>query len=245
MGETLPADAIEGEVKQVATKGEVISEALIAARSGVGKKKTEVILHLLREARLIGRSRRGYVLKHMEIPADELLAVLLQVYVERSQHDHGRLDEMMHYAETVDCRVQVIRQYFGEEHGERCRRCDNCKALEGGDAGEDHVARVVADARAQFHDRSVALAASADAHRADEAHDGGGVTRVETMHGTIVTTSPETLPHKAEEPMFAKGDTVQHAQFGKGLVREVVGDLAVVRFSKGGEKKLKVSFLTR
>ncbi len=239
-GEMLPADTMDEAEATVATKGKVISEEAISERSGVGKKKTEVILHLLREARLIGRSRRGYVLKHMQILPDEILAVLLQTYVERAQHDQGRLSEMMHYAESVDCRVQMIRHYFGEEPRERCGRCDNCET-----GGEGHAARVVADAREQFHARQVAVAASAETHRADGSHDGGAVTRKETMHGTIMTTSPETLPHKAEQSPFSKGDKVRHTQFGAGTVKEALGDLALVHFARGGEKKLKVSFLVR
>ena len=245
-GEALPADAMAPEVTRVAAKGEVISADAIAERAGVGRRKTQVILHLLRQAGLISRGRRGYVLKHTEAPADEILAALLWVYVDRAQHDQDRLTEMMHYAETVDCRGQVIRQYFGDEAGERCGRCDNCKILEGG-AAEGHAARVVADARAQFRDRAVALAASAapETHRADEAHDGSEVVRVETMHGTIVTTSPETLPKKAEEPPFSKGDKVRHARFGEGTVKDAFGEMALVHFAKGGDKKLKVSFLLR
>ncbi len=85
-----------------------------------------MILHLLREAGLIRRGRRGYTTKRGEPPSDEALEDLLRKYTERGSSDKDRLAEMMHYAETVDCRVQVIRQYFGEEKGEPCRRCDNC-----------------------------------------------------------------------------------------------------------------------
>ena len=245
-GEGLPADTMEDAAVTVASRGEVITEDAISERSGVGKKKTEVILHLLREARLIGRSRRGYVLKHMEILPDEILAVLLQTYVERAEHDQSRLAEMMHYAESVDCRVQMIRHYFGEEQGERCGRCDNCELAANG--GEGHTARVVADARAQFQDRekaqAVALAASAEAHRADGPHDGAAVTRRETMHGTIVTTSPETLPQAHEAPCFEPGTTVHHETFGEGTVKACDEGVAVVHFRKGGTKTLKVGFLT-
>lgn len=246
-GVTLPPDTIDAERKPVAAKGTVVSEAEISERSGVGKKKTEVILHLLREARIIARSRRGYVLKHTDILSDEVLGVLLTAYVERAQHDHTRLDEMMHYAETVDCRVQVIRRYFGDPAGGRCGRCDNCEQAANGFGG--HTERVLTDARAQtterVHDGRVDLAAGTETHRADEPHDGGVVTRRETMHGTIVTTSPETLPHREAAPSFAAGDLVHHVQFGEGTVRQCEGDTVTVHFRKGGVHKLKASFLTR
>jgi ATP-dependent DNA helicase RecQ len=34
---------------------------------------------------------------------------------------------MMRYAQSTECRVQKLREYFGEEAGRPCGRCDNCK----------------------------------------------------------------------------------------------------------------------
>ena len=155
---------------------------------------------------------------------------------------------MMHYAESVDCRVQIMRQYFSEEPGEPCGRCDNCEARAIATAGEGHAARVHADADAQSASRTT-LQAAAEPHQADEAHDGSEVTRIETMHGTIMTTAPETLPQYAEEhngtPPLARGDQVTHKRFGPGTVRDAHDDMALVRFAKVGEKKVKVEFLGR
>ncbi len=226
-------------------EGSAVTAELIAKKAGVGQRKTQVILNLLREAGLIRRGKRGYVLGRGEAPTDEALEELLRVYTDRAKHDKDRLAEMMHYAETMECRVQVIRQYFGEEAGELCGRCDNCEsaAVEGVSAG--HAARVKADLDGQARDHGIALAAAAEVHRADESHDGTGVTRVETMHGTIVTTAPETLPQKEEAAEWKKGDVVRHRAFGEGKVKDAYGDMALVHFLRVGEKKVKVSYLTR
>jgi ATP-dependent DNA helicase RecQ len=42
--------------------------------------------------------------------------------------DRERLRAMMHYAETTLCRMQFLREYFGEPPGERCGSCDNCRS---------------------------------------------------------------------------------------------------------------------
>jgi hypothetical protein len=34
---------------------------------------------------------------------------------------------MMHYAQSTGCRVRTLREYFGEQPGDACARCDNCK----------------------------------------------------------------------------------------------------------------------
>lgn len=245
-------EAVDEPVREIAASAEVVAADEMAKQAKVGRRKTQVILHLLRQAGIIRRGRRGYVLKHGEPPSDETLEQILKVYTDRAQNDKDRLAEMMHYAETVECRVQVIRQYFGDEAGEPCGRCDNCELAAMASAGEGHTARVQADARCQMAHRNgsgaVSLAATAaPAHRADEAHDGSKVTRVETMHGTIVTTAPETLPQAHAEEVsrkLRKGDTVRHLRFGEGAVRDVYGDLALVRFA-GGDKKIKVDFLIR
>ncbi len=215
----------------------IVTADEIAEQAGVGRRRTQVILHLLQQAFIIHRGRLGYRLKASEPPSDEALEQLLKLYTDRAQHDKERLADMMHYAETVNCRVQVIRAYFGDSEGEPCGRCDNCeqRAIETAAEGS-------ADLKTHHPDLTLA-AAAADLRRADEPHDGTGVTRVETMHGTIVTTAPETLPQSESKPELPKGAAVVHERFGPGKVKDVYNDVALVRFAKGGEKKVKVEFL--
>ena len=240
-----PLEAAEPEPAKSAAKHERISSDAIAESAGVGRRKTQVLLHLLREAGLIRRGRRGYVLKNDEPPTDAELQEMLEVYENRAKSDKDKLAEMMHYAETVECRVQVIRQYFGEEKGEVCGRCDNCEQAAIAMAGESgHAAHVRADGQEQLRERGLAMAASAELHRSDEPHDGTEVTRIETMHGTIVTTSPETLPQIEETPGLAKGAQVTHKRFGPGKVKDVYNGMALVHFSKEGDKRVKVEFLS-
>jgi len=98
----------------------------ISARANVGRRRTQVILHLLREAGLVRRGKRGYTLRSTEPPTDEALEHLLKTYVDRAQSDKDRLADMMHYAETPTCRTRILRAYFGEPEGEPCNHCDNC-----------------------------------------------------------------------------------------------------------------------
>ncbi len=241
----LPAEGVAEPLPDATPAANVTAATtpeLIAEQAGVGRRKTQVILHLLREAGLIRRGRRGYTVKREEPVSDDDLDDLLKGYTDRANGDKDRLAEMMHYAETVDCRVQVIRQYFGDEKGEPCGRCDNCELAAGAMAGQaGHTARVKADAKAQLRERSssVASAAAEEAHRAASA-----ATRIETMHGTIVTTCPETLPHANEESPLAKGSEVTHRRFGPGKVKDVYNGIALVRFNSGGDKKVKVEFLS-
>ncbi len=78
----------------------------------------------------------------------------------------------------------------------------------------------------------------------DTPEEDNGVTRIETIFGSIVTTAPETLP-RSEVAAFASGETVTHARFGRGVVQDASADAVLVRFDKAGSKKLKATFLKR
>jgi ATP-dependent DNA helicase RecQ len=143
---------------------------------------------------------------------------LLQTYVERAQNDKDRLAEMMHYAETTSCRTQTIRAYFGDPQGEPCLNCDNCTAS---------AAVVPTDTPSSLTDSPAP-----------------GVTRIETMHGDILTTAPETLPVASTPPAFAPGDRVRHKRFGPGKVIDIHEANVLVDFEKSGKKRLRVDFLT-
>ena len=217
----------------------------IAEKAGVNCKKTQVILHLLREAGMVRRGRRGFALAATKPPSVEVIDELLKTYADRTESDKNRLSEMMHYAQSTDCRAQIIREYFDEAISEPCGRCDNCASGAAQQTpADEHAARIQADASAQTRPPGIGIAAQASTHRADESHDGGRVVRKETMHGTLITTAPETLPVPcSDEPCLNKGDLVHHQEFGEGKVKETDGDAVLVHFKKIGDKKMKMEFL--
>jgi ATP-dependent DNA helicase RecQ len=56
-----------------------------------------------------------------------MLEGFAEEYAARMGGDRVRLEAMVRYAETTECRIRYIRQYFGEEPGEDCEHCDNCR----------------------------------------------------------------------------------------------------------------------
>ena len=185
------------------------------------KRRTEVILHLLREAEIIRRTGNTHTLT-ADPPTDETLTHLLQIYVDRATHDRQRLADMMHYAETPDCRVQIIRAYFDQPPGDPCNHCDNC-------ANSSRVP----------HDH-----ANAERVIVGEIPSQPAVTTITTIHGPIKTTAPETLPQPALKNPFHPGDQVRHTRFGLGKVLDLHNDIALIAFPKAGQKRLRTDFLT-
>ncbi len=72
--------------------------------------------------RVIDRSRRP---KDIEIDFAELQ--------KRKQREYDKLDRMVKYAQTTQCRRSFLLGYFGDAHADRvhCGRCDNCGETDG------------------------------------------------------------------------------------------------------------------
>ena len=189
----------------------------LAEEAGVGQRHAQVTLQMLREAKLVKRKRAGYVRKSSAAITPEQVYELIHTSEERAARDRNRLDEMMRYAESVTCRRQILREYFGEPLGEPCGSCDNCV---------NRTANQHREAAVSLVERS-------------------GARRIETASGTIFTTAPGTLPSvQALADSFAVGTIVRHSKFGQGVVKLVEGDTLTIRFGGGGgTRKLKSSFV--
>ena len=217
-----------GAPSETASSSEVGSQTLdeIATRADVNKRRAQVILHLLLEAGFVTRGKSGYTATE-EPPTEEALDQLLQTYVERAQRDKARLADMMHYAETPNCRTQIIRAYFSEPVGEPCLRCDNCAAQHPDQVSPEVLAQLGIDAK----------------QPRPEPPPETTITTVQTSYGEIHTTAPETLPSPEPDSSFHKGDIVRHKRFGQGKVLDIHNQIALVDFLKSGKRRLRTDFL--
>jgi len=99
-------------------------EAVIEA-SGIVKRKVQVLIAYLEKEKII-QNKKGISLKKVFIDGNELDKFLTH-YEERLGQDKVRIQEIMKYGQTTLCRAQFFRDYFGEKHGEMCKKCDNCR----------------------------------------------------------------------------------------------------------------------
>ncbi len=215
------------------TSKPLVSALTIASDTGVGRRRTEVILQLFREAGLIHRTRGGYALRRHHPPTPDEILALLKKYTDRASHDHDRLNEMMHFAEANTCRTQIIRSYFSELPGDPCLRCDICATHpEHRHLVEHPAASTLFQApRPPAEPEPIASAAHHEQ-----------VTVIETMHGSYQTTHPETIV-QAHPLSFHPGDKVTHTRFGPGKVLDIHEEMVLVAFPKQGQKRLRADFL--
>jgi ATP-dependent DNA helicase RecQ len=97
----------------------------IAELAGIGERRTKVVIAQLEAAGLVQRTRGKLAV--IAQPTGDDLDRVLGAYEERRRSDRERLEAMMRYGETVECRARWLRRYFGDPEGEPCLRCDNCR----------------------------------------------------------------------------------------------------------------------
>lgn len=116
------AMSFEGFAKQEAVPLDDIAEA-----AGIARRKTRVVLTLLKQAGAVRERRDGaWERLHDGLPQSDLQGALLD-YQARRERDRHKLDVMQAYCRTARCRTRVLLDYFGDDPGDEyhCGHCDN------------------------------------------------------------------------------------------------------------------------
>ncbi|MDB5733135.1 MAG: recQ2 [Variovorax sp.] len=92
--------------------------------------KVQVALSLLRQQRVAWQDRQGRLrLQRADLAADALEALVL-AYRDKREQDQSTLERMVFYAQTGQCRWQVLLAHLEEQAPkERCGTCDNCRRI--------------------------------------------------------------------------------------------------------------------
>jgi ATP-dependent DNA helicase RecQ len=98
----------------------------IAEVADVPRRKARIVLTLLKRQGMV-REHRGGVWERLapDVAAADLSRELTD-YEERRARDRAKLEAIVRYCRTAQCRTRLIREYFGEEPGDqfRCGHCD-------------------------------------------------------------------------------------------------------------------------
>ncbi|HEY6556529.1 MAG TPA: RecQ family ATP-dependent DNA helicase [Polyangiaceae bacterium] len=103
-----------------------LSTLVVAERSEIAERRVKVILNLLEDEGVLECDGGDYRSAGVFVDPG-LLHEFSEEYASRADGDRARLDAMVRYAETTDCRARTIRQYFGEAPDADCEHCDNCR----------------------------------------------------------------------------------------------------------------------
>ena len=89
--------------------------------------KLRVALRLLVDAGIVRKRRSGFSVAE-GAGGEEALGAVVETYAQRGEDDRAKLEQMISYAHTAQCRWKYLLEYFGETPPwERCGGCDNCE----------------------------------------------------------------------------------------------------------------------
>jgi ATP-dependent DNA helicase RecQ len=97
----------------------------LAERSHLTRHRAALIALALEAADAL--ERVGTRLRARQALPDPARQQFAGEFTARYSADRERLRAMMQYADSTLCRMQFLREYFGEPLGARCGRCDNCR----------------------------------------------------------------------------------------------------------------------
>jgi ATP-dependent DNA helicase RecQ len=93
--------------------------------SGLSARRVAVLVAGLEDLAVL--TRVGRKLKLRRPMRDGELDRFIASFETQHKAERDRLQSMMHYGEMASCRMQFLRDYFGEPAGDACDHCDNCK----------------------------------------------------------------------------------------------------------------------
>jgi ATP-dependent DNA helicase RecQ len=107
-------------------KGKPVALSRLSTLTSLPLKRVKVLAAQLTGAGIVERTSRG--LKQLrDFDSPEEFDAYLEAYEERHLDDRERLQVMMRYGQTTQCRWRMLGEYFEEPLEEDCGHCDNCR----------------------------------------------------------------------------------------------------------------------
>ncbi len=111
-------------------EGKEVSVRDLAMSMALPERRVRVVLSVL-EAMGVAEEVKAARWQGVEPrPTREQIDKAASVFEARRISDRRRLADLLKYMNTQQCRVQMMRPYFGEPEGERCGLCDSCAGLD-------------------------------------------------------------------------------------------------------------------
>lgn len=174
--------------------------------------KLRVLVNLMRRQRWLDLDTGGHIHVRDGAAAMDGIEALLARYVEKSEQDQQRLEQVVFYAQTGGCRWRTLLEAFEETPAfQRCGGCDNCRRM---------------------------VAFESEAAREGSAPPGSSpaetpVSRAVGMAAAAGGTAPP--PPASPGVRFQAGDAVRVRRYGAGIVTEATPEAITVDF--GGKQR--------
>ncbi len=174
-------------------EGKEVSVRDLALSMALPERRVRVVLSVL-EAMGVAKEVRAARWAGVEPrPTRQAIDKAAGVFESRRISDRRRLAALLKYMNLQQCRVQMLRTYFGEDPGPQCGLCDSCAGLDSevfdpGDADARHGLHAATD----FHGRA--------RRRRRRGGDKAVPTPVERQRPMFATAIPEVMPATVPPP---------------------------------------------
>ncbi|MGH6608830.1 MAG: RecQ family ATP-dependent DNA helicase, partial [Burkholderiaceae bacterium] len=123
--------AVVNALRAAERDGASITDKQLFERSTIAKAKTQVALHLLKQAGAVRQNRKRELrfisVVNGAVVDDDTVRRWADDYRRRDSADKDALKKMISYAQTGYCRWKLLLEHFAEDDDfERCGQCDNC-----------------------------------------------------------------------------------------------------------------------
>jgi ATP-dependent DNA helicase RecQ len=111
-------------------EGKEVSVRDLAMSLALPERRVRVVLSVLEGMGVAQEVRAARWMGVEPRPDREQIYKAASVFEARRISDRRRLNDLLKYMNTQRCRVEMLREYFGEAAGERCGHCDSCAGLD-------------------------------------------------------------------------------------------------------------------
>ncbi len=122
------ASEFESVCQALSAASDGLDKASLARETGLAPRKLTRILQQMEDAGAIEVDTSGCV---QLIEGIDLVAAVQEASAQQNalkEYNKERVEQMRQYAETCECRRNMLLQYFGDEISGRCNNCDSCEA---------------------------------------------------------------------------------------------------------------------
>lgn len=192
--------------------GRTVSLRDLALAAHVPQTRTRVVLRLLVDIGFAKENEGGeFTMAEQPPPLIEAERASATYDVQRIQ-DRRRLDEMVKYATTTECRSAYVRRYFGDEDPPTCGTCDNDRRA----AGELAAEPVEEDLEPLLPSRRPRQPRGArPAPRKDRARGAPGASRQGARRGAAPARPTRPPPAPAAAPPAEEGRKKRRRRRGR------------------------------
>ncbi|WP_442928230.1 RecQ family ATP-dependent DNA helicase [Microbacterium sp. USHLN186] len=159
-----------------------LRRAELAERAGLSPRRITALLALLSDTGHVRLARTGARRLRAD-DAEGAVADALERADERERIDHSRIEMMRAYAETRQCRRQVLLGYFGQESEGLCGNCDTCV-----DGSAEQAREQAHDQAQEPHTGDATSPESGDGYRVDDR-----VVHSEWGAGTVMAVGDDRM----------------------------------------------------